>query len=537
MVESNEPSVEIDSPSTSARFTTAAAAAFLACFAVALFGVTRAAPYGALGTAIAVGLTASVATPKARLAVGLSASAMLVAVVAAHLMSTVPFPPSWWIAVGAVVVAGGTALLARRIASASTSGRRKAAVIAVAIIIATTWYGGVHEASRPAGATDLSFEENLDYKPIMGPDTPDALLYYLYVQNLAAGNGYYEQAVFVLSEVNRIRGGGWVNQTSPISYRTPILYWLLAALPRDGWSYVAATLMLASVVTAAAYLLGRAFAPPHIAIAVSAAVSVPYIATAASPGLFNAELWAGGLALSAIALFATAMRGRDRKADRTMWAAAAVALLAAVVRETAVAFLLVGLAASLIDRHARSLRWWMPWIAGLGVWVGAMALHWRAALAAIERSGLPRMHMPQVWFHPDALGFPAAIDRLSQTTGLLPTFVVALLILAAMAAWRVGSGPGDRLMLAAPVIAGIIVVTFFYPPGSQTQSDLPPSYWVELISPTVLACGALALALLRAPSASQRKRAPYSPPSSEDSTSHSPRMDAGTYTQYGSSAR
>ena len=191
-----------------------------------------------------------------------------------------------------------------------------------------------------------------------------------------------------------------------------------------------------------------------------------------------------------------AASSRSKRPSALNIGAVVVAVVAVAFRELAVAFLVLGLIATLAYPEGRRSRSWIPWAVGLLAAAAIIGAHWVAATSAVGAAGLAEATgvAANSWLHLDGRGLPAAIALASRTLGWQAPALWVLFALAPLGAFV---GPRDRAvrtMLGGVVIAGAVVIAFLYPAG--TSGATVPSYWAETILPTVIAASALAACVL-----------------------------------------
>ena len=380
----------------------------------------------------------------------------------------------------------------------STDRTRARATTALALVVVTigvflyafTW------VTTPLQG-DFTFLDMLNNLIPPGPEMADQDLYHYTVVAMNEGTGYYEAFSETL-ELRNQNGGPEVNLSTPLSFRPPTLYWLLSLLPLTGISYFLATFAIGIVGAAGGFLLARRLAHPAVAVASYGAVLLLYAGFSQGVVLFGTEIWAGALGLLSVGLLLTAS-GPDAARDGAgrswlgaptlVWAAAAAALGATLLRELAIAFLLVGLLAALADRHARAARWWLPWVAALVLAGIAYAAHVAAATPWLVPDSAGTRGF--VWFDATGAGLPAGLGRTAwflQTSPLVVAVLIAAGVLGALIAPRAAR---HRVALGLVAIGGPLVATFFHPPGFGSVSSVP-GYWIDLVTPTIMACVPLA---------------------------------------------
>ncbi|MDO8964777.1 MAG: hypothetical protein Q7W30_09840 [Coriobacteriia bacterium] len=363
---------------------------------------------------------------------------------------------------------------------------------AVAVTIGAAWMVTT-ESVRVPSEDGTTLIQRLTNTPALDKESGDDALYANYVKRLRSGQGYYDAVRDTLVEANTT-GRSPVNPKSAIGYRLPTLYLLMAALPAKGISYVLLMLFVGSIGAVAAFVLARTYVGVPLALVGTAAIANYVTNLATGEYVFYTEPYAGALGLLAAAFF---VRSSDRsgRRPRLMWAAAIAALAAALVREMALGFLLVGLIATLLDDDARAARDWIPWVvctalAGIGYGV-----HLSAAGAAAQALTAPANVPPLPWLDVSGIGLPSIVERVARLIGVRTAFAWILLaagVIGSMLAPRTGS---TRYYLGATTLLGMIALTFLHPPGFWIEG-LVPSYWMDLLAPILLACVPLALIAL-----------------------------------------
>ena len=196
--------------------------------------------------------------------------------------------PAVWlpVALTAAAVAAAVALGARF--ALSRSARLGAAFVAVALIVlvGATWLAAIQDASTPQ-VSGVSYAQYYAQEPAVSAEMHDEGLYLLYAHSVAAGQPYYAAVARALVESNAVRDD--VSVTSPLSYRLPTLYVLLASLPQDGISYVLAALALGTATILSAYALARLYMTPPFALVSATAVATYVASSAPTPALLHTE--------------------------------------------------------------------------------------------------------------------------------------------------------------------------------------------------------------------------------------------------------
>jgi hypothetical protein len=368
---------------------------------------------------------------------------------------------------------------------------------ALGLLVLSVWLGAMTLAGVPDPGSGSSPVGLLKGTPTLAPDVSDEGLYLLYVRSLEAGGDYYTTVRDILVAMNGFRPQGRIDPSSPFAYRSPAVYALLASLPNTGVSYIAAFLALGTAAGIAAYSLARRYVVAPLAFVSAGAVLAFFAGYGRGVSVLQSEPWAGALVLVAVALLASAVRAEGRRALVLMTAAAAAAAGAALVRELAIAVVLLGLAATLLDPGTRSRRLWLPWAAALAIAAGAFALH--AGAVSEVATGLPEALYASgigVWWHPDGKALHGALWVLMWVWGLPWQYgwgLAAAGVVSAVVLPRRLSA--EWLLIVGTVVLGLVVVALLRP-GGESGFDLVPYYWAGVVMPTVLACVPLGLRLV-----------------------------------------
>jgi hypothetical protein len=363
---------------------------------------------------------------------------------------------------------------------------------ALAITVAACWHSALTMATRPLpdGGSPAAI---LSQVPTIEPSTGDEELFLNVVDSLRKGQPYYPTFARALVE------GGRADQVlgSPVAIRQPIFFYGLALLPRGGIWIVVAALCLATAAVVSAFILAKQYLRVPFAL-IAAVLVASYCATIAFlPGIIDAEPWTGMLGLVSLALLAVS-RSSDTHRRGWAWAAAGVALAGTALRELGVAFVIIGLIASALDSRDRAQRSWLPWASALLAAAVGFIAHVAAARQGVLALGNIASALPPsgfTWWHPDGLGTLSAVIRMA---GFLDVALPVAVIVAVAAVVGAAMAPHDRCMrfaLTAVTGGGWLALVVLRPPGAA-ESGLPPSYWIDVVLPSVLACAPLALVLV-----------------------------------------
>lgn len=392
-------------------------------------------------------------------------------------------------ALAAAAVAAAVGVLAWFVATRESRFRPLLLGIALAVLIGMLLVAGLRGASRP-GPDGSAAAQYLSSQHAFTPTSLDENVYIAYVQRLRQGQPYYPMAVRVLAEVDAGRPNAQIVVDSPLSYRLPTLYWLLSRLPNDGTSLLLAMLAAGSVAVVAAYALAKRFVGSVPALA-GAAILAGVMAGYAGLPLLDTESWAGILGL----LFVTCVVYANARTDHALgWQIAAVvaAFGAAMMRELALPFLLLGLAGTLADPTQRRRRFWAAWAIALVFVGGAYSLHWTLARAAY--AGVSSPHMQSTWFSPNGLGLKAAVSLLAAHASMKAIVAWLVVVLGMIGAGVAARDWPSRIALWGVALGGPLALFFFRPPGVSTYGL--PGYWGDVVMPTIVASVPLVIARL-----------------------------------------
>ena len=294
-------------------------------------------------------------------------------------------------------------------------------------------------------------------------DQADVVLYEGIVEGVRHGGDYYQVAADALRE-------GSYPLRPFVTFRLPTLAVVQATLPR--WGVIAGLWWLAAAVVVAWWVrLSPAFArpPPRlIAMALLAGGMMAFV----QPELaaFH-EIWAGMLIALSLA----------RRRSEQWGEAAAIALVAVLIRETAALYVGMMLLAALAERRRGEA---LGWAAVLAVLAVAVMLH-AHAVAQVVMPGDPAS---PGWAGMLGFGFFVRTMTLSTALALAPVWLAAPLValaLAGWASWRDALG----LRVVATLAAYALLLSLF----GRTDTF----YWGLLVAPTLLVGLAFAVDGLR----------------------------------------
>jgi hypothetical protein len=326
----------------------------------------------------------------------------------------------------------------------ATLSRRQAriALALVALLVLASWLALLSPSPPPASHDPARRAD----------DQSDVVLYEGIVEGVRHGGNYYQVAA------DALRDGNYPLRPF-VTFRLPTLARVEAALPR--WASLALLWVLAAGVFAAWYVrLALAFArtPPRlIAMALLAGGMMAFVQ---SDLVAFHEIWAGLLVALSLAL------------RRPGWwvEAAAVALAAVLIRETAALFVLVMAALAWRDGERREAA---GWGAVLGVLAVAVALHAHAVAEVVR----PVDPASPGWGRMLGFGFFVRTETLSTALALFPAWLAAPLVALALVGW---ASWREALATRAVVTfaAYALLLSLFGRPDTF--------YWGLMIAPTLL---------------------------------------------------
>ena len=402
-------------------------------------------------------------------------------------------PYSYWVpAALAVVVAGGVASLLDQMPHVC----RYVEWVGVGLVVLSVILCGWADASLPAGENNLPSSFALyDAVPAITANISDTDVYITAIRRMQRGEDYYHAMGHTYEAVDNARPAQAWNLQDPAQYKMPTLFWFLSALPSGGRGWVAAMLVLASVATVAGWTIASRYVSPPIAL-VGATILGAYLEGFGTANLPQSELWSGLVLLIGLALALKSLSVRERPMAWAV-AAACAGLLAALLRDVAGAFMVVGLASTLVTEGWRSRRLWVPWVVAALLFVLAYAAHISAAIAVgrtlphvvtLSTGGFLAQH-----FDPSGRGLLASVVEVSQWAQWSTAMGWVIVVSGAVGAVLAPRDGSRRALVAGIGLGGVVALVFFHPAGKLWGGGLPPSYWGQLVMPSVIACATLPL--------------------------------------------
>ncbi|MBO9602019.1 MAG: hypothetical protein J7496_05875 [Novosphingobium sp.] len=305
-----------------------------------------------------------------------------------------------------------------------------AALLSAMLVLGTFLPKGMPEAPPPKTARTI----------------PDTVLYRHISSRVAQGESYYSAAA---DEQRR--------------HDLPLRPFVTVRLPTMGWMnalvdpQLVLHLLLAITVAAWMALPGlRIWERVALAVAIAAGSWQAF----ADYSAWVHEYWCGLLLALSVAVH-----------PRNVTLSIVIALAAALIRELALPFLLLGCAFALI---ARSWREALEWTAAIGVFALALGLHaWEVSAVALAGD-----KASPGWF--GLLGYPAAIDRIAQQSplGIAPGALAAAIAALGPAGW-LGLRNRTGFFMCAYML-GMLAFLAIFPRDNNL-------FWSVLVAPLWLA--------------------------------------------------
>ena len=209
-----------------------------------------------------------------------------------------------------------------------------------------------------------------DAIPTPGMAPGDERVYLQIFTFMHRGSGYYDA-------VRQAWAANWGGLPWGVtSYRMPTVFWLWRLLPSDPASIVWLFLGFSAIAMVSAFAIGSQLAGPGSGCLGALAMASYYLYSATSWAVTYVDPWGMAIGLAAVALFVTAVRRGD---TRLVWAAAATAALASLLREHMVYISVAAAVASALSaRKGDRLRAAAPWLSSIGIFAAAYIGHYVA---------------------------------------------------------------------------------------------------------------------------------------------------------------
>lgn len=269
-------------------------------------------------------------------------------------------------------------------------------------------------------------------------------------------------------------------------YRLPTLFKMWQLLPAQGTTLVPAFLLFATLALVSAYAIGAQLANGRAGLLGALLVAAAYLNISTSTFVVFVDGWAMAITLAGVALFIASLQ-KDARA--LLWAAVAVMLLAASMREILLYPMLLAAGSALLLPRAQWRRAIWPWLAGIGVFCLIYAAHTLAIAGRVDKAGSVGF-----WMNGGLAHLVATQRFFEQLLGGAPLFVPMM----------VGSGLAGAVLIArrnlrlgafltAAVLIPHITFLFFGSAGRDMITGAVPGYWGMLVVPIALALAPVAI--------------------------------------------
>lgn len=349
--------------------------------------------------------------------------------------------------------------------------KTQVALVGVAVLVGLVAANALTLNHIAAPGAQPLFEE-LSVEPAAGTYTSDGFIHLKTYYRMAAGAGYYDAFASAFSG-SREMGG--LPPYSVFNFREPLVFWLWQALPGGITSVYYCLIALLGVGFVSAYAIALAVVDEGFAF--TAAVLLLPLSLFAVTTQFGllVEAWALPVALASVAFSVWT----DRIGPKASVAAAALAMLAVLMREIFALYLVAGLVYALVRRERAGRA---AWGAAAGAVTCLLAVHYSVASARVGPALAPFSLEP--WLH----GGPEWIRQTAifghDVMLGWPWSVTALVVL----------GVGAAVTAPLPRLAWLARITVLVPLGAFTVIGLPPqegvwpgAYWGLIYAPLALA--------------------------------------------------
>lgn len=280
----------------------------------------------------------------------------------------------------------------------------------------------------------------------------DVALYQAIVLGVRNGGGYYDVTASAL------RRGDYPLRPF-VTFRLPTLAVVLAGLPPV--TGIALLLALDAGVVFAWFLRLRPVFRRPLPMVVAMILLLGGIVASFQPALIAFhEIWAGPLIALSLAV---------RRPGRWI-EAAAIGMIAMLVRETAALYVGIMAAAAVIDGERREAA---GWTATLAVLAGVLAFHASAVAQVVK----PLDPASPGWAGMLGVGFFFRTMALSTALNLLPGWIGAVLVALALFGWAAWRQPVAHRALATIIAYAVLIAMF---------GRLDTFYWGLMIAPILL---------------------------------------------------
>jgi len=387
-----------------------------------------------------------------------------------------------YVGLGCAAAAAFTWVLRRRVNP--NRMQRGLSLLTVAVLIMLLWHSTLRYNAGAFTPDQPTVNAWLDTPPAPGqtPGDRDYFLNFFYLTH--AGVPYYD-AVIATYRADAL--GEYRLPNGIPGYRLPTLFALWQLLPAQGSALVPAFLLFATLAVISAYAIGTQLAQRGAGVMSALLVAAAYLNISTSSFVVFVDGWAMAITLAGVAIL---VRALQRPSTPLMWAALAVMLLAASMREILLYPILLGAASVVLLPRAQWLRAAAPWLAALGLFALLYAAHVWAIDGRVDKAGSVGF-----WLNGGPAHLLATLRFFDQLMGGAPWFIPLLVLSGLMGAamvMRTQRQLGGLLL--ACVLVPHIAFLLFGSAGRDLITGAVPGYWSMLVHPLALALAPVACA-------------------------------------------
>ncbi|MDD5029502.1 MAG: hypothetical protein PHH58_08395 [Rhodoferax sp.] len=370
-----------------------------------------------------------------------------------------------------------------------TQLRRWLALLVVAVLVGLLWVSTLRYNEGAFTPGEPTVNAWLNTPPALGQTPGDRDYFLSFFYQTQAGVPYYD-AVIATYKADAM--GEFRLPNGVPGYRLPTLFALWQLLPAQGSALVPAFLLFATLAVGSAYAIGAQLANGRAGLLSALLVAAAYLNISTSSYVVFVDGWAMAITLAGLALLVAA---QQRATSGLLWAAMAVLLLAASMREILLYPILLGMASVALLPRA---QWWhalRPWLVALALFALIYTTHILAIDGRVDKSGSVGF-----WLNGSLGHLLATLRFFDQLIGGAPWFVPLLVLSGLAGAARVMQ---TQRQLGALLVAAVLVphLTFllFGSAGRDLITGAVPGYWAMLVQPLALALAPVAWVQLGQP--------------------------------------
>jgi len=387
-----------------------------------------------------------------------------------------------YVGIGCATACIGSGLLGR--SAHAERLQRTWAMLALAALVALLWQTTLRYNAGAFTPDQPTVNAWLDTPPAAGKTPGDRDYFLNFFYQTHAGVPYYD-AVIATYRADAL--GEYRLPNGIPGYRLPTLFALWQLLPAQGSALVPAFLLFATLAVVSAYAIGTQLAQRGAGVLSALLVAAAYLNISTSSFVLFVDGWAMAITLTGMALLIGALQ---RRSTPLMWAALAVMLLAASMREILLYPILLGTASVVLLPRAQWLRAAAPWLVALGLFALLYAAHVWAIDGRVDKAGSVGF-----WLNGGPAHLLATLRFFDQLMGGAPWFIPLLVVsglVGAALVMRTQRQLGGLLLTC--VLVPHIAFLLFGSAGRDLITGAVPGYWSMLVHPLALALAPVALA-------------------------------------------